>query len=579
MSQDKSSSQEATVLIVGSREDAKLLASVQELVARKYPGIALESAVQGWFYLGDYQQGVDTHKALYRPSFRDDRWLGECYGILRQRDAAKEALLRAVARGEEAARIQLARVLGFMERGDEASQELEKVNRDRLKPADKVLWYRAKSIYEDRVGYVQNALAFAEEAWRLVQGLPEFPILAPWVLIRLGRLHSQVGRAQRANWFFGRAREVNPNGDSISLQMARAEGLITLGRYEEALQRLGEVDAETLEQVPRSVLLMLQANVAWSLGNKIEAIHLFDRAASEALNSSTHHTEFLSRLALIGLLSTRNLFRTAYEHLRRAKTLVDLKYDQLQYRFRELQFRYYSGDIGAEAAADEYRQIARAFEALGLLQEEGWARLHLAEMYRLSDDDRYELELDKLQGISVALQNPLFLAREWVLLPELREVAIATHPKIAGRDTRVLEVYSMGEEKLVLDGKVIHVRLRRALEILAYLLEHQEVSLKGVLVDIFGDEKPKTARSYFHQFRHELHERLAVLSVDFDAEQRVYRLNSKAEILWDVAELRAGRRMGSHGIFLPGSGSPWVEQIDSELEPLRNASVLSLPLK
>ena len=105
---------------------------------------------------------------------------------------------------------------------------------------------------------------------------------------------------------------------------------------------------------------------------------------------------------------------------------------------------------------------------------------------------------------------------------------------------------------------------------LAYFLEHKEVSLKRLLADVFADDKPRTARTYFHQFRSELRERVPGLAVEYDAESRLYRLVSEVDILWDVAELRAGRKMGELGIFLPGSGSEWAYALDGELEPLRN---------
>ncbi|CAN5876416.1 hypothetical protein BH24DEI2_BH24DEI2_25160 [soil metagenome] len=91
-----------------------------------------------------------------------------------------------------------------------------------------------------------------------------------------------------------------------------------------------------------------------------------------------------------------------------------------------------------------------------------------------------------------------------------------------------------------------------------------------MLLDVFADEEPKAARNYFHQFKFELNNRVPGLSLEYDADERLYALKTEADILWDVAELRSGRKMGALGIFLPGSGSEWALLMESELEPLKH---------
>ena len=231
---------------------------------------------------------------------------------------------------------------------------------------------------------------------------------------------------------------------------------------------------------------------------------------------------------------------------------------------------FWAGECSAEQALINLNKLARDFEITGLLQEQGWVQLHVAEMYRqLNDEGNMLRELDELQKLAVILQNNNFLAREWTLVPKLREVALLTHPKIAGKSPDVLEVYTMGEEKLVLNGKAVNVRMTKAVELIAYFLEHGKVSLKKMLLDVFADEEPKAARNYFHQFKFELHNRVPSLTLEYNADERLYSLKSEADILWDVAELRAGRKMGALGIFLPGSGSEWALLMESSIEPLK----------
>ena len=546
------------------------LAEVQKLVDAKYGGIALESVVQGWFYLGNYQRGIEAYKELEKPCGRDDRWLGVCYMMVPDRMKALEVLYGAASKGEKAAHIELARTFSFLERDAEASAELEKVSPEELAVSDQVLWYRAQSIHQETANSLQASIDSAEEAWRRVQGIPEFPVLAPWVLIRLGLLNSKIGRAKRALWCFERGFEVAGEAERWYLQAARVDCLISLGYYTEAILELEKLNSEGIPKVEKAHQLMYRADAAWATGDVKGALHAYDQAAQLALEVEENYVEVLSRLSVAALLGFRRAFEAASENLVRAKWIASTRFEKLSYRFREVLLAYWRGLYNPEQARTELEALAADFGTMGFLQEQGRVRLHLAEVYRALGDNQYLKELDGLQALGVALQNHAFLAREWALLPDLREAALVSHPKLAGEAPTVLEVYTLGQEKLVLAGQTVNIRLRRAPEMLAYFLEHKEVGLKRLLADVFADDKPKTARTYFHQFRSELRERVPGLAVEYDAGSRLYRLVSEVDILWDVAELRAGRKMGELGIFLPGSGSEWAYALDGELEPLRN---------
>lgn len=542
------------------------LEEVQQQISQRAPDLVLESEVQGWFYLGEYARGAAAYRKLEQPNAKDDRWLGDCLSVTRGHMEALECLYRAVAKGEEAARIQLARVLNFVERSEDASKELDGIEVTKLSAANKVIYHRARSIQEEYGGSFQQALGSADEAWRLVQGLPEFVFLAPWVLIRLGRLQSQLGRAQRALWAFDRAAEIVGATRPPHLSLSRIDGLISLGHYSEALAEVEALGSLRLSPADEAVRLMCRADVAWATSDIRGAIGWYGQAAERAVEVESS-TEFSARLALVALLGRQGAHEAAYEHLLRAQMLMNYSVDQAFYRFRETLLRYWRGDHALEAR-QAFEALIKDYGDMGLLQEQGWVRLHLAELYRVQGDD-YLAELDKLQALGVVLQNKNYLTREWVLLPELHEAALLSHPQIAGKAPVVLEVYSMGEEKLVLGGKVASIRLRRGVELLTYFLEHPEVQLRRLLVDIFPDDKPKSARVYFHQFRHELEARVSGLRVDYDASARVYRLHSELDVLWDVNEVRNGRKMGDMGIFLPSCGNEWAQEIEQEMEVIR----------
>lgn len=316
--------------------------------------------------------------------------------------------------------------------------------------------------------------------------------------------------------------------------------------------------------------LYLLGEVAWAVGEKESAINHYLLSIDEALTAQVTYEEFVCRIPLVVLFGASMEFKAAHEHLARAQTLISDKSDRLNFRFREILFLHWRGDYTAEHALAELQALANSFGEMGLLQEQGWVRLHVAEIYRKLGDDRFTAELDALQALSVTLQNGAFLAREWTLVPELRRIASKSHPKIAGEAPSVLEVFTLGQEKLMLGGKAVNIPLRRGVEVLAYFLENKAVSLKKLLSDIFPDEKPRSAKSYFHQFRHQLHEHIDGLEIEYDAEARLYRLKSEIDILWDVAELRAGRKVTESGLFLPSSGTEWTLLLEHSLDHFRD---------
>jgi tetratricopeptide (TPR) repeat protein len=548
-----------------------VLSTIQSLVNERYPGVVIESPVQGWAFLDEFERGIETHKSLLRPTALDDRWLGVCYFQLVQDMNAMEAFYRAIVRGDEATRINLANLFMFIDRTNKAFDELQRVKITQLNTYDRVLYFRVRSLLEERNTNLTTALSEAEEAWRHVQGAPEFPLLAPKVLSQLAVLQGRIGRSQRALWYLERSLEIASGKERFNNHVVQAHVLISLGRYSEALEALDRLDIGTNARHLAAEELWIRGDAARALNQTKQAIDYYQRGTDIAIAHESTGEEFMCRLSLVAVFGRRSYFETANEHLIRAKMLISDRSDSLAYRFRETLLKYWEGSTTAENAQESLQVLMGEYEQMNLLQEQGWVRLHLAELYRQQNDPRYIKELDALQALSETLQNRAFLAREWTLLPELREVAAKTHPKIAGKPPVVLEVYTMGQEKLVLSGKIVNIRLRRAVEILAYFLEHKQVDLKRLMLDIFPDEKPSAARSYFHQFRHELHERVPGLGIEYDAEQRTYLLKSELDILWDVGELRAGRKMGEQGIFLPGSGSEWVNVLDQSLDALRDA--------
>ncbi|MFA5593810.1 MAG: hypothetical protein WDA15_00860 [Trueperaceae bacterium] len=547
------------------------VADVWDLVQETFPGVRLESPIQGWAFLERFEEGIEAYSSLSSPSPKDDRWVGVCYFQLLRDLEALEVLYRAANRGEEGAHVYLAHVLPFVDRGAEATEELLKTDIEQLTAYDKALYHRVLSIREETNGNLREALRAAEEAWRRIQGVPEYAVLAPSILAQLAVLHGRIGRSQRALWFLERGLVSTTGGELLKMRLRRATVLVNLGRYREALVELDALELEKDMERYEPERLWLLGQIAMANSSLPLAIQRFSQSVEGATKLQFSYEELISHLALVGALGVRGDFARALEHLTRAQSLISDKSDRLQFRFREVLLNFWMQRYTDTHALQELEGLVLAFGEMGLLQEQALVKLHRAELLRSLGTDLWQRELDDLQALSISLQNPALLAREWALLatPDLREAAFKTHARIAGEAPVVLEVHTLGNERLVIDGRPVHIPLRRGVEVLAYFLENKAVSLRRIMSDVFPDEKPSAAKSYFHQFRHQLRENLDGVEIEYDSEAKLYRLKSEIDILWDVGELRAGRVIGETGVFLPSSGNEWVSILDSELDTFR----------
>lgn len=282
-----------------NRADTKLLEDAQSHVEKAYPGIRLESAVQGWAYLGDFGHGIDTYNALEAPRASDDRWLGVCFFQIFEDMRAQEAFFRALAKGEEAARVNLAHLLRFLERSEEAVAELLRVDVRKLSAYDVVLYLRVSSLHEETNGNFRQAVEFAEQAWERVQGLPEYQILAPSVLAQLGILYGRMGEARRALWYFDQGIKLTNGLELQKVKLRRATLLLNLGKFVEV-----ESELESLGELPEALNLereFLWGELLWSKGQWNDSIEAFGKIVETAARLAIGSDEFASRLSLAAI--------------------------------------------------------------------------------------------------------------------------------------------------------------------------------------------------------------------------------------------------------------------------------------
>lgn len=544
---------------------------VDSHVALALPGVALDSPVQGWVYLNDFDRGLDEYAGITDPTAEDDRWAGVCHFKLQHDNEALDLFVRAADRGVAGARLNQAHVLMFLDGNAESRRILSEIEPDTLSAYDQVLLFRVKSLEEETSGNIRSALRHAEEAWRRVQGIPEFSVLAPSVLAQLGVLYARYGRAQRALWHLDRGIQMTSGVEQARVRMKRAIVLTALGHLGEARRELMTfaTPSETAPLAAEQRLLL--GDVRWASGEVDTALADYAMAAQLAEASELTYEAFLANIGRMTLSAFLHRERDAAEFRDKAERGVSDKSDRLQLEFRTTVSEYFVQGTCASAnvGVGRLRQISDELFEMGLLQELGAVKLHLSCLLLHTSPAAAAGVLDELQELAVTLQNTAFLAREWVLLPEFRRHAQRTHPALAGLPAAILQLHTLGAERIVLAGNDVRMPLRRSAELLAYFMEHKSATFEQVRADLFPDEKHRTAKSYFHQFRHQLKERIAGLEIAYDRETRHYRLRSEMDVMWDVADLRAGRRQEAAGPFLPSCTSDWALTLDHTLERYR----------
>jgi tetratricopeptide (TPR) repeat protein len=272
---------------------------VTALLARKLPGVRLDSVVQGWAYLDDFERGIRSYQRLASPSAEDDRWLGVCHFKLFDDIKALEMFARAGERGALGARVNQAHLLRFLERSAESSRILDDVDPTRLSRYDQVLYFRVRSIHEETGGNIRSALNYAEEAWRKAQGTPEFDVLAPSVLAQLGVLYARYGRAQRALWHLERGIQMTTGTEQLKVRLKRAIVLTTLGRYFDARSELNSLSLLHEAASLNAERHFLLGDVAWSLGELERAIASYRVVTENAQGNDFVYEVFLSHISIM----------------------------------------------------------------------------------------------------------------------------------------------------------------------------------------------------------------------------------------------------------------------------------------
>jgi tetratricopeptide (TPR) repeat protein len=411
--------------------------SPQARLLERYPGIKVRSPIQAHALLSEFEDGIALASEMTEPTPEDLRWLGVCHFSRFDDDEAIGVYLTAIKAGCEEARINLAHSLAFVDRAEEITGQLEQVHFERLSLYDKVFYLRVKSLNDERNGQLVVALKQAEYAWRIVQGAPEFPLLAPQLLNQLGILHGRIGRAQRALWYLDRNLEITAGDENLAVHLTRVRVLSTLGHHERAREELAN-----LPEVPEqyvAIKLVRSAELSWAEGDISSAIRQYEDACNVAQRLSQSFELFQASLELGTLLARfgGDSPTQVLSAFNRAQQQISDASDRLLYRFREILLLSWELRYSDSHAADELLALSNEFSDMGLLQEQGWVDAHAAHyLWKAGNEDRAVEVLGSLSALAVTLQNPAFLLREWTLMPRFAEAIASEFPSIVTHTSR-----------------------------------------------------------------------------------------------------------------------------------------------
>jgi DNA-binding SARP family transcriptional activator len=536
---------------------------------------------------GHYEAAWESFQRLEHPAALDERWAGYALAILGRGFEARDLLLQARRRGCPEAGIELSftqQAIGELARAQEA---LERLDLESFGGLDRAFAERQAGMLALANGDYRNALNAFERAWVSAHDDDEGAVALPGIAQALAFVCAHLGHDVRADHYYGFALERGSAAMRGSLLLARAASRINLDLIDGAesdllaARPLLEGDAYSQASLEHHTGLLAEA-----LGQWREAANHFKKAVQLAETVGNTVIACSAELGAASAFLSLGDHRRARTHLDRAAKRAETPNALADWALLEGEFCLRSQQPAL--AVSHLERAAHAFMELASERSAGRAYLWLAEAH---------LTQQNLSAADTALEGAAVIWRALgadAILSELQSLPAVlehlsrtpTHPTRGLYDTYRLELphpeacsrlrlHSLGKSHLKLDGITVRFELRRALEVLAYLLRtarsHPEgSSIHNVLRDLFPDVPQRQARLYFHQVRYELEKKISGLSVPYNTTNRTYTVRCPFELTWDVLEFEAALTEHNpagvarafklyEGPFMPLSEGEWLE--------------------
>ncbi|WP_420594245.1 BTAD domain-containing putative transcriptional regulator [Deinococcus sp.] len=523
---------------------------------------------------GDYAQSARLFAALKRPTAQELRWGGMCQLHLGELMQARRLLLCAVARGNEAARIELATCLRFEGEFAAARGQLDHLDIPLLEPMDAALALREAAVIEQQCGSVIQAARLLDEAWGQAVGAPL--AVQSSVAQSIGLIAAHQGLDSRAEAYLRFADEHASPMRRVYIRLARASSAIYLGHLADAHQHLSSAEQHLTHCPLAAALLPYHWGQFFRAQCQPEkARRAYERAVSLARSQQQAETEAFAHLGLVAVATAAGNAALERGSLIRAAALI-----------RTVRARaYLDWRAGAALARqndatglNRLRRALAAFQASGCDREVVWVLLHLAEA-SLSPAAAM-LILREAADTHLATGGQQHLAIELSTLPrvqqQLADLDVSAYEQglvqPPGTAPKVAEVclLTLGETGLTVNGQRVRLQMRKSVEVLAYLLIHGDTRLGTLQAEVFDGWPQSRSKNYIHQVRSELRRVVPGLSLPYEARTQTYSVQREGiHFTWDSEQLQTALRQAPQAVMLTGnlnvrrflteSESEWVD--------------------
>lgn len=535
---------------------------------------------------GQYRRGLQLYGELHAPFPQDDRWAGYCHFAQGDLLTAKDLLARAWARGTPEAAIELATTYRYLGDFSAARDWLTQLPWPALDAFDRSLAERESGMLHIASGQLDQGRQALERAWVFAQG--QHLTLVTGVALALGWAEALAGFDGHATHYFGIAVTHSQGHKHVQALATRGLSLIYAGQYDQAERDLKEASV-TGSGLPA---LAPQLAYTWGVycraqGRWQDALRHFQNAIQLADACAEVDSAFFGELGACAVYSALGQFSDAQATLNRAAKHNRETRKAAFWQWRATVLRGLQGDPSADQAL---REVAQTFRTMGLHREAAWVTLHAAEA-----SARTGKAADAHSALQSAIDLRHLLGSGSALVVEMRDLPhvqrlLTEHPepytRVLRDDWRALggcaplgvQLLTLGQAAVLRDGQPVRLRLRRGVELLAYLMAYAPTPREQLLADMWPDTGPRDAANNFHQIKHALEKNLPGLTLPYDPATRTYSLQTDGlRLHWDVQELE--RQLVSRleadteravtcygGPFLPSASTPWTEQLRRDLE-------------
>lgn len=535
-----------------------LLKQVQDIA----PSFVPENELQVCFLMFEHEMGMHWYHALEARSAEDERWMGMCCLYAGDRERALEHALRALEMGNSAARIDLMRLHLLIGKPEEMKAEMQKVQVECLDRLNQAIWYRNLALVHALHNNTPLALTEIEKGWRVIQTAPEFNLYAPEFLVAYMAILCSAGRNEQAFYYQRRSEEICKTRQQWQLKISGVVLALEHTRLDGVIETAREVLKHSNHKKSRVIAHMSIGRAHLCAGKVDEARPCFEEALKLAQDFVMHDYIFINQEYLFMVYRHLGLQHQAWVMFRRMH----------QHTGAEL----YECSLKLHQACTQpeltFQQAATLMdEALTFAQEYGdelevmRCLMYRCKMLLKYSPEHFEAAVDDLAQYITSQDCGHKNYEDWVFLPEVQQQLTARYPGILPVLTQNrVEVLTLGEERVLLNGSDIKLPLSKAMEVLVFILLHEKVSVQKIISHVFQDMEPQKARNYFHQIKHQLSENLDLFQIAYDKESRLYSIQSNHRILLDVVPLLQDQKTTSQ-VFLPSSGSDWVLELNARL--------------